>query len=368
MVPYVSRQADPADRGCAFGRDQADAVRLTVASYERLFAALHGLGSNDLDEIGRGVGERIGRDFPELVAEIAGIARGAGVPEERLIAVNARTEIFAGAAAPECTVVGVGRSRARGGQMLAQNWDWHPDQSGAVVLWTVELPTGGWFTTLTEAGILAKIGINSGGLGLCINMLSSSRDGGTTGMPIHLLLRLILERCGDLAQADELVHEFSYSASTAVSVAHAGEAGDDMGTFELSPAGVATVPTVDGLIFHTNHFLTRLADAEDIYLRDWPDTAARLVEVRLLDQAGDLVGPEVLKSIFSSHQADRISICCHGSENPHYVDRQETLASVLLHLDELRIEVAEGAPCVTSYREVDPDPSSRAHRADSHTP
>jgi isopenicillin-N N-acyltransferase-like protein len=361
MVRYESRQSDPADRGFAFGRDQADAVRVTVAAYERLFAALHDLRPSDLDEIGRTVAARLSVDFPELIAEIAGIAGGAGVPAERLIAVNARTEIFAGAAPPECTVVGVDKARAPGGTILAQNWDWHPDLSGAVVLWTVCRPDGEWFTTLTEAGILAKIGINSGGLGLCINMLSSSRDGGTTGMPIHLLLRLILERCGDLAGVDELVHRFSYSGSTAVSVARDEPGGEGLRTFELSPTGVATVPPAGGFILHTNHFLVPLADADDVYLRDWPDTAARLEESEQLAGGDGPVGADALKALFCSHQAGPTAICCHDPANPRYADRQQTLASVLFHLDELRIEVAEGAPCVAPYRDVDPPRPLAAH-------
>ena len=64
------------------------------------------------------------------------------------------------------------------GGLLAQNWDWHPDLRASTVVWIVEHDDR-WFATLTEAGILAKIGLNSAGLGVCLNILRTTADGGT---------------------------------------------------------------------------------------------------------------------------------------------------------------------------------------------
>ena len=59
----------------------------------------------------------------------------------------------------------------RAAALLAQNWDWHPDLSASTVIWIVEHDDS-WFATLTEAGILAKIGLNDAGLGVCLNILA----------------------------------------------------------------------------------------------------------------------------------------------------------------------------------------------------
>ena len=86
----------------------------------------------------------------------------------------------------ECSVVGQGG-------LLAQNWDWHPDAAASTVVWIVEHEHG-WFATLTEAGMLAKIGLNDAGLGVCLNLLNTTADGGLDGTPVHLLLRRTLAR------------------------------------------------------------------------------------------------------------------------------------------------------------------------------
>ena len=174
MTFAVHWSAEPtrAERGEAFGRAQATAVQHTVDTYRRMFA-----------ESGVQIPDRL--EFP-LTEEIDAIARGARIDPHLLRAVNARTEILGGA--DECSVVA-------GGSLLAQNWDWHPDTSASTVIWIVEHHDR-WFATLTEAGVLAKIGLNSAGLGVCLNLLTSSEDTGeVAGTPIHVLLRLILEEC-----------------------------------------------------------------------------------------------------------------------------------------------------------------------------
>ena len=60
-------------------------------------------------------------------------------------------------------------------EALAQTWDWHPDLAAATVTWTVQQPGGRWFTTATEAGILAKLGCTSTGLACGLNFLASLR-------------------------------------------------------------------------------------------------------------------------------------------------------------------------------------------------
>jgi hypothetical protein len=63
-----------------------------------------------------------------------------------------------------CSAIGVLPERSGGATILAQNWDWHPDLIESRVVWTITEPGGRWLTTLTEAGILAKVCLNSRGL------------------------------------------------------------------------------------------------------------------------------------------------------------------------------------------------------------
>ena len=356
MIPsHRSTEPDAGARGLRFGREHRDAVGLTVDTYERLFDALHGLAEADLDQIGGKVRSRLERHAPDLAAEIEAIAAGAGVPAERLMAINARTEIIGGAARPECSVVGVGRPADGRGPLLAQNWDWHPNVAGALVIWTVIEPDGTWFTTLTEAGILAKVGLNSRGLALCLNILGSSADGGDGGMPIHVLLRQVLQRCDEMEAVERMIAAQSYSASSALSVIARDAGKSTMRSFEVSPSGVETLTDRDGILLHTNHFLDLPLGLVDRYRSDWPDTVARLEELeRRFAGGGEPLGDREVRAALSSHEAEPTSICCHDANNASFAHRQQSLASILMRPEEGRLKISDGPPCTTPFREVRP--------------
>jgi isopenicillin-N N-acyltransferase like protein len=303
MNIHVSEEPDPRLRGEAFGRAHADRVRHTVEIYRRLC---------DLS-----AGRRV-RASDDEHDELQGIADGAGVDVRELLAVNARTELTSGR--HECSVIG-------DGDILAQNWDWHPDLGESTLLWIVH-ENGGWFATLTEAGMLAKIGMNDAGLGVCLNLLRCSEDGGLEGTPIHLLMRRTLA-CRSVPEAIELLTTARVSASSAVTVATPGE----LATVELSPGGANVVRGGT----HTNHFLQAPPLGEDVIESE--STRPRLDAIRRLP----------LREALRSHP-----VCQHVDESEPWEDRTETLASVIMDLAALRMELAAGQPCTVPYAEIDP--------------
>ena len=114
IARHVSAPASPAERGREFGAARAGLVAHTLARYRELFHAAHGLTPEQITELGGRVEASLREDWPGLADEIAGIAAGAGVDARELFAANARTEILSGAAAPECSVIGVLRRSAAG--------------------------------------------------------------------------------------------------------------------------------------------------------------------------------------------------------------------------------------------------------------
>jgi isopenicillin-N N-acyltransferase like protein len=349
MRAHLSNESLPGDRGFRFGEAQRDAVHGTVAAYERLFREACGADFAAVRSFGERVGERLHGEHPDAREEIAAIARGAGVDEALLMAVNARTELLAGAARPECSAIGVLPERSGGHTLLAQNWDWHPDLRESVVLWTVVEPDGRWLVTMTEAGMLAKIGLNSRGLGLCVNILGSSADGGPGGIPVHVLMRLALQHCDDVAAAGALLEANEASGSSCFNVGSPGA----LASYEVSPARVARIEPEDGVLLHTNHFLEPPGDADDLHRRESPSTLPRLDELdRRVRRSSGQVDAAAVKDALRSHDAGPNAVCCHDPDNERYADRAETLVSVCLDLDELRFEISEAAPCSSPYREA----------------
>jgi isopenicillin-N N-acyltransferase-like protein len=309
---HRSEESSPRERGEAFGRAQAPAVQNSVAVYRRLIGELDGAGVQVSDD------ERL---------ELEGIAAGAGVEAGELLAINARTELMAGTSLEECSVAG-------GGALLAQNWDWHPALQESTVVWVVVPPGGGWYATLTEAGILGKIGMNHAGLGVCLNLLQCSEDGGLDGVPIHILLRRVLATCTTVDEAVALLSGARVSASSAVTVATPGE----LATVELSPGGANVVRGG----FHTNHFLVPPAAGVDSGLPESESTELRLEVIR----------NKPLLEALRSHEGHPWGVCRHGDDSLPWEGNTVTLASVIMELAARRLRVAFGRPCTAPYAEI----------------
>jgi isopenicillin-N N-acyltransferase-like protein len=275
-------------------------VAANLAVYERLLPA--GAEVPDLSA------------WPDLAAEVEGLAAGADVPLGALLRLQARTELIGGA---ECSLIGEpGHVR--------QNWDWHPDV--VPLVWVVEQPGGRWFATLTEAGMLAKIGLSSAGLCVGLNFLRCSLDGGVDGVPIHILLRVLLDRTDTVADAVALLSSVRVSASSCITVASA----DEVAAVELSPGGARVIRSPR--VLHTNHFLVSPPAGADV--EDGPSTGERL---RVLQSGGTLSSP---------------GVCRHDDPRLPWPDRVATLASVVMEPGVPRLRIADGPPCERPFAEV----------------
>lgn len=359
MIAYHhSTESSARDRGHAFGRAHADRVENTLSAYARLFSELHGVGEREVAALGEVVGRRVGEDFPELREEIEGLAVGAGVDERALFAANARTEILAGTARPECSAIGLlPEMTSDGSTVLAQNWDWHPDLAESRVVWRVEKPDGSWFVTLTEAGLVAKIGLNSRGLGVCLNILATTEDGGVGGLPIHVLLRVLLQHCENLSQALRLLLNADVTASSCFNLGFADGGAGALAAVEVSPVGADVVWPERGRLLHTNHFLRPPPRADDRMRREWPDTLVRYNELERCVRSRPPSSVRGVVDLLTSHFNGPIAVCCHDAENSRYGDRQATLASVVLDLTNRRFLVTDGAPCSASYEDLTTGPA-----------
>jgi isopenicillin-N N-acyltransferase-like protein len=301
-----------------------------------------GLREAELERLGSVVGARVASARPALAEELAGIADGADVEPALLWAVNARTELLGGDG--ECSLIGrLDGARAT----IAQNWDWHPELAPSRVLWTVE-ERGRWFATFTEAGMLAKVGLNDRGVACGLNFLSSSLDGGADGMPVHVLLRLVLQECGSVVDALRLLLAARTSASACVTLAGAEPAGAALVAVELSPAGAAVVwPDAVGVLVHTNHFLGELPAGRDLEPAERPGTLLRREWLAALVAAG---APD--RDALACHFPAAEPVCRHDGADVGWPDRRATLLSLVLDPGAPSFEVCVDPPCGGSYERV----------------
>jgi isopenicillin-N N-acyltransferase-like protein len=313
-------------------------IEIVLASYLKLFETTRGLGIDKVLRLGDAALTRVSDWQPRLVEELEGVASAASVAPELIGALNARTEI---AREGGCSLLA--RVDALEGPWLAQNWDWYVDSPERCVIWTADLADGERLVTMTEAGILAKLGLNSRGLAVGLNILYHRRDGGPMGIPVHLILRALLEQCATVEDAEALLGDSPTSSSSAVTVVDAAGGG---AVFELSPTGVARLDPRNGFLAHTNHFVDAgLGDGEASEL-DLDGSRARL---ELLET----MRPETLEEaqeLLRDHDCTPESLCRH--DTPSLIAGMPpagTIVSVASETAAGRFHVAAGHPCTHAF-------------------
>jgi isopenicillin-N N-acyltransferase-like protein len=388
----ISVEGQPAEWGTAYGAAAAELIQANLDLYRRRFADEVGLDGRAVRAAGAAFRSTTATLLPRIAAALDGVAEGAGAPVDDIYALNARSELIYGGrgapAAPDgpdggCTAVGVlGTHTASGHLLLGQNWDWHPDQRDAMVLLATRDERGHSVLTLAEAGMLAKAGLNSAGVGVCVNLLGCDRDGlpggfdvvrsavdrragriiagdaMAPGVPYHGLLRAALE-ADSLSWALRAVLRLPRNSSLNMLLGQAGQPGDPAGgeliDLEVVPGDAGWLHPAAGMITHANHFESGLSVHDTI--KNWGGSSLfRSARARrLLADAASAgkVTEDDLAAVFRDHASFPLAICRHVEERDTPADRSETVYSVVLDLDARRLGIAPGPPCRHEYAWLD---------------
>ncbi len=347
-IPLIISEGTPFERGLHLGRAAREHVLHTVRSYMVIFRAAAGLRHKGVLAQAERFLPVIADYAPSLLDEMRGIAEGAGCDLREIVAVNARTELMYGITnRHECTAVAVsGPASADGHVRLAQNWDWHPSLAGSLVLWAVQRNKGQHVLTLTEAGIVGKVGINSAGLAMCINLLLSDEDYAGPAVPMHVILRHILDEASSINDALNVIAQTERCTSCNHLFAdHAGEIAD----VEATPMGHAVERTRNGVLVHANHCHGRHLVAGDRYVRDYPESLDR--DARMQSMVGEgSINEARLQAIFADHANSPNTICHHPDKQGSFVEQSESIASIIFDLTAGTLDLSDGPPCEYPYQ------------------
>jgi isopenicillin-N N-acyltransferase-like protein len=321
--PPVVRSAD----GRSLGTEAREGILRCWAGYEQLFD----VWGAHVREIAEATFKRTQAWAPHLAAEIEGIAAGAGLETWQIAALNARTEILARGRGECSTVVLLGDP-----PRTMQTWDWHVHLDDVKFVWEVEPRPGHVVRTLTEYGIVGKIGINSAGLGVHMNILHHASDGGGDGVPVHIVARRILDDATTVDEAADIARSAEMCASTVLTAVDRHSAA----CLELCPAGFGEVRPRDGVLLHTNHFLDpELAAGEDNRGED-PESWDRLEALE--QRVDELRAASDLADVMKLHDAP---VCCHPEPGAPFGERYATLATISLDVAGGHLRLRAGGPC-----------------------
>jgi isopenicillin-N N-acyltransferase-like protein len=339
--------APPLERGRRLGDVRAAEIRRTLDAYRELFTAIAG-EPVELGDLGEEAHAATAEWAPELAREIEGIADGAGLPVADVAALNARTEVLAVLGARgrgECSTVVV-LDGPGDGPVAMQNWDWHEHLRDGMHVLQVDHGDGRVVRTLTEYGIVGKLGVSSRGVGLLLNILHHDADGRRMGVPVHVIARRVLDEARDLSEATEILCSARASASSAMTLVGVEGAACAAVAAEVFPGGPRFVlPGSDGVLLHTNHFLASeaaLGERERLFA---PDSYVRLgVLQRAVRGSSDRA--DVLRALGSSFGGGG-AICCRPRQGAVLGDRWATLATIELDVPAGRLTVHRDGPPAT---------------------
>lgn len=308
----------------------AERIRASLATYRWLFGER---GWQAARSYAPAIGAVLGDEAPHWLDELSRWAEVAAADLDDLLVLNARSEVLsvvrAGRRRGECTVV------AEPGR-LGQTWDWFARQRQAMVV----LRTGP-LLTLTEAGMLAKVGLNEHGLAVGLTYLASSADRvpGPGSLPVHAVLRLLLERATGVGAALDLLGSLVLAGSACIALVDT----EDAAFVEVTPAGRAVLPA--GV--HTNHCLAPgLAGLQGPvdFLADSQDRLARAAALHRAGVPVELVLADTTGGLHAVDQPPDPALADH--------DRTETVLAVVIEPGEGRLRVAPDRPSRSGFTQV----------------
>jgi len=317
--PLIELSGPPRERGRSHGEQAAERIRRGVAMYAAQLAGLQ-LGAAEVRRLAEGYLPRIEAFDPLYVEEMRGIAEGAGLELADIVMINARTEVLrlglqrsqeaqADDHPDGCTgAVLLPETTAHGRLLHGQNWDWKAECAETTVVLRIRRDDGPDILTLTEAGGLARCGLNSAGIAITANYLTSDRDYRHLGVPLALLRRKVLET-EHLALALQAVYCTAKSGSNNLMISHADGVALDI---ECAPDESFLVGADQGLLVHANHWQSAVAlgKLRESGVQGSPCTLYRDLRVRQRLQArrGQLTLDD-LRAAFFDDFASPWSVC-----------------------------------------------------------
>jgi isopenicillin-N N-acyltransferase-like protein len=351
----------PRERGRQYGEQARDRVLQCIRNYEATFLQ-KGVAWERARKLAGEFFPRIEAYDAALADEIRGIAEGAAVGLEEVVALNSRTELMygrhghrAGIDAPDdegCTgAIALPEVTAGGHLIHGQNWDWRDEAGDACVVLRATPDEGPPFLCFVEAGMLARAGMNAAGMAVTGNFLECQSDGQRQGIPLPLIRRQVLQSRG-LGPAIQAVCQAPRMFSNNLMVSHSGGEAIDL---ETTPDEVFWIAPEGGLLVHANHFVSAAARARvvDTGLRTNGDSLYRDRRVhRLLAADRGEISVETFKRAFQDRYGSPRAVCRTPAFGPGG-RTSSTVATVIMDTTELRMWIAPrpyGPHEYTEYR------------------
>lgn len=316
LFPCFEISGAPFERGVQYGKACPQIIARSIEIYSQQLL--------DMGYDWAGIRRLVNQFVPNIEAfepayleEMRGIAEGSGHDFEAIVLINARTEIIHLGRRnmldrPEldgCTGAIVLPGATLNNELLhGQNWDWRMECAETGIVLRIRREDGPDVLTFTEAGGLARAGLNSIGTAITGNNLESDRDYQALGVPLPLIRRKALE-ANHFALSMKAVAVTAKSGSNNMMLSHAGGFAIN---YECAPDEVFPLFEVDDLIVHANHWRSPTAQVKlkNTGIGGAPESFYRDIRVeKLLKQFHGSLTLEHMKSAFFDNFGTPFAVC-----------------------------------------------------------
>jgi isopenicillin-N N-acyltransferase-like protein len=285
--------------------------------------------------------ERAEAFCPDGVAELRGIADGAGCDFRELFLLTCRGDLDERVGSGQCTTV---VARARDGRvLLGHNEDGGAPQAGLFYVLRVEPDDAPGFVSLTYAGQIPGNGPTGNECGIFTVTNYIRAPGAPVGVPRYFVMRRLMSvRTIDeaLAIIERAEPQFGFHITIASRIESRAVG------VEIAP-GRCCVFEIGDRYVHTNHYVgDGLRD--DALIAARPNTVIRYETARRRLEA---LGPDVtlagVGEIMASHDEEPHTICAHPGDRL----KRATLASLLVDTSSRAMRIFTGNPCAALFRD-----------------
>jgi isopenicillin-N N-acyltransferase-like protein len=195
---------------------------------------------------------------------------------------------------------------------------------------------------ITQAGLIAYIGFNDAGIGLCLNTLPApSRE---VGVPHYFTVRGIYE-ARSLAGAIEAVERAERAIPANIMLATPQGPAD----LEVTIDNVCVLTDERGVVTHTNHCLHSSLLAFNESFPELIESHPRMRRIdKLLRTASGPLALDAIKAALVDHENFPRSICRHPNDDPQ-TGYWGTVFSVIIEPEKLQMHISRGTPCNHPY-------------------
>lgn len=283
--------------------------------------------------------------YAQYVDEMRGIAEGANISFDDLIVLNVMEAVTMDALhLTRCTSFAVNETRSADGHVLAaHNEDWVPEDEKDVYVVSAKPKEEPPYLAMTYGGLLPNVGFNAYGIAQLIDSVYPNDS--RIGIPRLVVARAVLSsRRISGALGRTLVSQRAAGYNHLI-VHESGE----MYSVEVSARRFEILHGTDGYIVHTNHYLSRHMREAEKDPEELISSRVRYFRANRLLRESSAHTVESLQAIQKDHVNLPNSICNHNIVGIDPLDRESTIAALVIDLTAREMRIAWGNPCQNAY-------------------